>query len=41
MAIKQPRWKKVEYSRSQIIKAGKTVRKEESTKEQIDFATYR
>ena len=39
MAIKQPRWKKVEYSRSQIIKAGKTVRKEESTKEQIDFAT--
>ena len=25
--IKQPRWKKVEYSRSQIIKAGKIIRK--------------
>lgn len=26
--IKQPRWKKVEYSRNQIIKAGKTIKKE-------------
>lgn len=39
MAIKQPRWKGVEYSRSHIIKAGKVVRKEESTPEQIASAT--
>lgn len=38
MDIKQPRWKEVEYSRSQIIKAGKIVRKEESTTEQIETA---
>lgn len=38
MTIKQPRWKKVEYSKSQIIKAGKTVRKDESTPEQISNA---
>ena len=38
MDIKQPRWKEVEYSRSQIIKAGKTVRKEGSTTEQIETA---
>ncbi|SFX76684.1 RelA/SpoT domain-containing protein [Ruminococcus sp. XPD3002] len=27
--IDQPKWKKVEYSRSQIIKAGKTIRKDD------------
>lgn len=39
MDIKQPRWKEVEYSRSQIIKAGKVVRNEESTPDQIASAT--
>ena len=39
MAIRQPRWKEVEYSRSKIIKAGKIVRKNESTPEQISVAT--
>lgn len=33
--ISQPRWKELEYSRSKIIKAGKTVRKDESTQEQV------
>lgn len=33
------RWKKVEYSRNRIIKAGKTIRKDESTKEEIAEAT--
>ena len=32
--IKQPRWKKVEYSRNQIIKAGKTIKKECSATEE-------
>jgi len=36
--IGQSRWKTVEYSRSQIIKAGKVVKKEDSTKEQINEA---
>lgn len=39
MAIKQPRWKKVEYSRSKIIKAGKIIRKDKSTLQQISDAT--
>lgn len=32
--INQPRWKKVEYSRSQIIKAGKTIKNENITLEE-------
>lgn len=32
------RWKEVEFSRSQIIRAGKTIRKAESSKEQISQA---
>ena len=35
--IKQPRWKKVEYSRNQIIKAGKTIKKD-CTPEEREFA---
>lgn len=35
----QPRWKEVEYSRSQIIKAGKIIRNDDSTPEQISKAT--
>ena len=31
----QPRWKEVEYSRSQIIKAGKIIRNSDSSTEQI------
>lgn len=37
MIIEKPRWKTVEYSRSQIIKAGKTIRKG-CTREQEDQA---
>lgn len=37
--MKQPKWKTVEYSRSQIIKAGKTIKKDTSTPEEIEFAT--
>ena len=37
--FERPRWKKVEYSRSQIIKAGKIIKKENQTKEQIVTAT--
>lgn len=37
MMINQPRWKKVEYSRSQIIKAGKTIKKDCSDEEK-EFA---
>lgn len=37
--INQPRWKEVEYSRSKIIKAGKIIRKDDSTPEQISEAT--
>lgn len=33
--IKQPKWKKVEYSRSQIIRAGKIIKKETSTAEEV------
>ena len=35
----QPRWKEVEYSRSQIIKAGKIIRNSDSSTEQITEAT--
>ena len=35
--IEQPRWKKVEYSRNQIIKAGKTIKKD-CTPEEKEFA---
>ena len=35
----QPKWKTVDYSRSQIINAGKTIRKDDSSKEEIKFAT--
>ena len=37
--FKRPRWKKVEYSRSQIIKAGKIIKKDDSKIEQIIDAT--
>lgn len=33
--ISQPRWKEVEYSRTKIIKSGKTIRKDGITPEQI------
>ncbi len=33
MSISRPRWKQVEYSRNQIIKAGKTIRKSSDPKE--------
>ena len=36
--IKQPRWKKVEYSRNQIIKAGKTIKKPQITYEEKEHA---
>lgn len=36
--IGRPRWKEVEYSRSKIIKAGKTVRKNDATQFEIDEA---
>lgn len=32
--IKQPKWKEVEYTRSQIINAGKIIRKEDCTEEE-------
>lgn len=35
----KPRWKKVEYSRSQIIRAGKIVKKEDATIEELNAAT--
>lgn len=35
----QPKWKKVEYSRSQIIKAGKIIKKSDSTVDEISHAT--
>lgn len=37
--FERPRWKKIEYSRSQIIKAGKIIKKDDSTNEQIINAT--
>mgnify|MGYP004474004001 CR=1 FL=1 len=38
-SIKQPKWKTVEYSRNQIIKAGKIVKKEECSNEELENAT--
>lgn len=38
--FERPRWKKVEYSRARIIKAGKIIKKEDSTTEQIIEATH-
>ena len=36
--IKQPRWKTVEYSKNQIVKAGKTIRKSSSDTEEYKHA---
>lgn len=36
--IKQPRWKKVEYTRSQIIRAGKTIKNQNSTPQEKELA---
>ncbi len=36
--IRQPKWKTVEYSRNQIIKAGKTVRKDNVSEPEIENA---
>lgn len=36
--IKQPRWKTVEYSRSQIIRAGKTIKKDTITEQEQENA---
>lgn len=38
-SVRQQKWKKVEYSRSKIIKSGKIIRKEDSTEDQIEEAT--
>lgn len=37
--VKQPKWKTVEYSRNQIIKAGKTIKKASATTSEIGHAT--
>jgi len=37
--FERPRWKTVEYSRTQIINAGKIIKKDESTDQQIALAT--
>lgn len=37
--VKQPKWKTVEYSRSQIIKAGKTIKKADAAIDEIKYAT--
>lgn len=37
--VKQPKWKTVECSRSQIIKAGKTIKKANATADEIKLAT--
>lgn len=39
MGIQQPKWKVLEYSRNQVIKAGKTVKKESATEDEIAYAT--
>ena len=36
--IEQPRWKTVDYSHGQIIRAGKTIRKKDASKEEISDA---
>ena len=38
MSIKQPRWKTVEYSRNQIIKAGKAIKTEDDNNEKEEIA---
>ena len=35
----QPKWKKVEYSRNQIIKAGKIVKRNDLNEDEIIYAT--
>ena len=37
--VKQPKWKAVEYSRNQIIKAGKTIKRASATTDEITYAT--
>lgn len=37
--IKQQRWKSVEYTKRQINDAGNTIRRDDSTEEELDFAT--
>lgn len=37
--VNQPKWKTVEYSRNQIIKAGRIIKKSESTNEEVLYAT--
>ena len=39
MITKQPKWKTVEYSRSQIIKAGKTIKNDTALPQEINKAT--
>ena len=39
MITNQPKWKSVEYSRSQIIKAGKTIKNDNALPQEIDNAT--
>ena len=35
--IKQQRWKSVEYTKRQINDAGNTIRRDDSTEEELDF----
>lgn len=37
-AVAQPKWKVVEYTRSQIINAGKTIRRIDSTEDELKNA---
>lgn len=37
--IKQQRWKNVEYTKRQINDAGNTIRRDDATEEELDFAT--
>lgn len=39
MITNQPKWKSVEYSRNQIIKAGKTIKNDNALPQEIDNAT--
>ena len=39
LEIKRQRWKEVEYTKRQINDAGNTVRRDDSTAEELDFAT--
>lgn len=36
--IKQPKWKKVEFSRSAIIKAGSTIKNDAATEQELKTA---